>query len=85
MPIFSYADREQLQTIYGAYLKPILHKQIPGHPVWGNEAKVHAMACSMVQMYEQLKEAFSVDDYGHYLFTPRDLTQWVLSLLRLVS
>ena len=23
-----------------------------------------------------------MDDYGHYLFTPRDLTKWVMSLLR---
>lgn len=23
-----------------------------------------------------------MDDYSHYLFTPRDLTQWVVSLLR---
>lgn len=80
----SYSDREQLQAIYGAYLKPVLHKQIPGHPIWNNPSKVHAMACSMVQMYEQLKSSFSVDDFGHYLFTPRDLTQWVLSLLRSV-
>lgn len=30
----------------------------------------------------QVRDAFSVDDYSHYLFTPRDLTQWVLGLLR---
>lgn len=36
----------------------------------------------MVQVYEQVRSKFTVDDYGHYLFTPRDLTQWVLSLLR---
>ena len=23
-----------------------------------------------------------MDDYSHYVFTPRDLTQWVLGLLR---
>jgi len=54
------------------------------HPVWESGAKVHALSCSMVQTYEQLKEAFSVDDHSHYLFTPRDLTQWVSSLLRCV-
>lgn len=30
----------------------------------------------------QLKSRFTVDDYSHYLFTPRDLTKWCLSLLR---
>lgn len=30
----------------------------------------------------QLRSRFTVDDYSHYLFTPRDLTNWCLSLLR---
>ena len=30
----------------------------------------------------QLRGKFTVDDYSHYLFTPRDLTTWVLSFLR---
>ena len=29
-----------------------------------------------------MKNKFTVDDYRHYLFTPRDLTQWVKNLLR---
>ncbi len=36
----------------------------------------------MVQVYEQLRSKFTVDDYGHYLFTPRELTRWVMGLLR---
>nr|KAG5701774.1 hypothetical protein BaRGS_000764 [Batillaria attramentaria] len=77
-----YPGREQLQSIYGAYLKPILHRQLSQHPVWGSASKVHALAGSMVQFYEQLRARFTVDDYSHYLFTPRDLTLWVMSLLR---
>ncbi len=34
------------------------------------------------QVYDQLRAQFTVDDYGHYLFTPRDLTKWVMGLLR---
>lgn len=30
----------------------------------------------------QVRSRFTVDDYSHYLFTPRDLTSWVTSLLR---
>jgi dynein heavy chain 2 len=30
----------------------------------------------------QLQATFSVDDHGHYVFTPRDLTRWALGLLR---
>ncbi|XP_064610087.1 cytoplasmic dynein 2 heavy chain 1-like isoform X3 [Liolophura sinensis] len=77
-----YPDREQLQAIYAAYLTPVLGKQLGRHPVWGNPSKVHALAGSMVQLYEQVRGRFTVDDYSHYLFTPRDLTRWVLGFLR---
>lgn len=30
----------------------------------------------------QVRAKFTVDDYSHYLFTPRILTQWVLGLFR---
>jgi dynein heavy chain 2 len=36
----------------------------------------------MLDVYEQTKAKFLVDDYSHYLYTPRDLTKWVLGLLR---
>ena len=29
-----------------------------------------------------MRAQFTVDDYSHYLFTPRDLTLWAMSLLR---
>ncbi|XP_071126281.1 cytoplasmic dynein 2 heavy chain 1-like isoform X2 [Mytilus edulis] len=77
-----YPSKDQLQTIYTSYLTPILHKQLKKHPVWGSGSKIHALAGSMVQLYDQLKSRFTVDDYSHYLFTPRDLTNWCLSLLR---
>ncbi len=36
----------------------------------------------MLDVYEQTKLKFSVDDFSHYLYTPRDLTKWILGLLR---
>ncbi len=30
----------------------------------------------------QVRKHFTVDEYSHYIFTPRDLTQWVLGLMR---
>lgn len=32
--------------------------------------------------FVQLQNQFSVDEYSHYLFTPRDLTQWIVNLQR---
>ncbi|KAL2095874.1 hypothetical protein ACEWY4_008022 [Coilia grayii] len=77
-----YPDREQLQTIYGAYLQPVLQRTLGDHAAWGTAGKVHQLAGSLVQVYEQVKAKFTVDDYSHYLFTPCILTQWVLSLFR---
>ncbi|XP_059035365.1 cytoplasmic dynein 2 heavy chain 1 isoform X5 [Mustela lutreola] len=77
-----YPEREQLQTIYGAYLEPVLHKNLKSHSIWGSSSKIYLLAGSMVQVYEQVRAKFTVDDYSHYFFTPCILTQWVLGLFR---
>ncbi|EDO38992.1 predicted protein [Nematostella vectensis] len=77
-----YPDHSQLQAIYSAYLQPVLHKTLRSHPVWGSVRNIQTLAGSMVFVYDQIRAKFTVDDYSHYLFTPRDLTNWVLSLLR---
>ncbi|PNI44695.1 DYNC2H1 isoform 3 [Pan troglodytes] len=77
-----YPEREQLQTIYGAYLEPVLHKNLKNHSIWGSSSKIYLLAGSMVQVYEQVRAKFTVDDYSHYFFTPCILTQWVLGLFR---
>lgn len=79
---YRYPDNEQLQSIYGAYLQAALSSQLEKHQVWGNPSKVRALASTMVQVYEQVRQRFTADNYSHYLFTPRDLTRWVLGLLR---
>ncbi|NWH26647.1 DYHC2 protein, partial [Grus americana] len=77
-----YPERDQLQTIYSAYLEPVLQKNLKNHPIWGSLPKIHQLAGSMVQVYEQVRAKFTVDDHSHYLFTPCILTQWVLGLFR---
>ncbi|KAF4787703.1 hypothetical protein TURU_168391 [Turdus rufiventris] len=77
-----YPEREQLQIIYSAYLESVLQKNLKNHPVWGSLGKIHQLAGSMVQIYEQVRAKFTVDDHSHYLFTPCILTQWVLGLFR---
>ncbi|XP_074620352.1 cytoplasmic dynein 2 heavy chain 1-like [Acropora palmata] len=77
-----YADKDQLQAIYSAYLQPVLSASLKSHPVWGAVKNVHSLAGSMVAVYEQVRSKFTVDDHSHYLFTPRDLTNWILGLLR---
>ncbi|XP_047450013.1 cytoplasmic dynein 2 heavy chain 1 isoform X3 [Mugil cephalus] len=77
-----YPDREQLQTIYSSYLQPVLQHSLGSQAAWASTGKTHQLAGSLVQLYEQVKAKFTVDDHSHYLFTPCILTEWVLSLLR---
>ncbi|CAB3978327.1 cytoplasmic dynein 2 heavy chain 1-like [Paramuricea clavata] len=77
-----YADNEQLQAIYSAYLRPVLHHSLSSHPVWGAVKNIQTLAHTMITIYEQIRSKFTVDDRSHYLFTPRDLTNWVLALFR---
>ena len=42
---------------------------------WKADGTIRKLAQSMVEVYEKMKAKFSVDDYRHYLFNPRDLTQ----------
>ncbi|XP_076002176.1 cytoplasmic dynein 2 heavy chain 1 isoform X2 [Genypterus blacodes] len=77
-----YPDREQLQTIYSAYLQPVLQHSLGSQAAWASTGKTHQLAGSLVQLYEQVKAKFTVDDHSHYLFTPCILTEWVLSLMR---
>ncbi|XP_010008233.1 PREDICTED: cytoplasmic dynein 2 heavy chain 1-like, partial [Nestor notabilis] len=77
-----YPERDQLLAIYSAYLEPVLQKNLKNHRVWGSLPKIHQLAGFMVQVYEQVRAKFTVDDHSHYLFTPCILTQWVLGLFR---
>ncbi|XP_034023634.1 cytoplasmic dynein 2 heavy chain 1 [Thalassophryne amazonica] len=77
-----YPDREQLHTVYSVYLQPVLQHSLGSEAAWATSGRTHQLAGSLVQLYEQVKAKFTMDDHSHYLFTPCILTEWVLSLLR---
>lgn len=77
-------NKEYLEVVYTSYLGAVLRHISPNSQIWSNESKVGQLAGSMVSIYQQLKQTFSVDDQSHYLFTPRDLTEWCLGLIRYV-
>ncbi|KAI8842138.1 dynein heavy chain and region D6 of dynein motor-domain-containing protein [Chytridium lagenaria] len=78
----SYSDREQLQTVYRILCQPVLSTYFPSHKVWGLPKNVQRLSATMVSLYDQLSQKFTVDQYPHYLFTPRDLSNWVIGLTR---
>ncbi|KAJ3215292.1 Cytoplasmic dynein 2 heavy chain 1 [Dinochytrium kinnereticum] len=78
----SYSDREQLQTVYRILCQPVLSTFFPSHKVWGLPKNVQRLAATMVNVYDQVNQKFTVDQYLHYLFTPRDISNWVIGLTR---
>lgn len=82
-----YPDNEQLQSIYTSFFKVCLkisNKENGriGEAMWKSSQNVRKLCGSMITVYEKVRQKFSVDDYRHYLFSPRDLTEWCFGLLR---
>jgi len=86
-----YVAGEELVGVYASILESALvrdndssasNKLEISDPKWRNPSNLKKLADTMVQVFENVQSKFSVDDHRHYLFTPRDLTEWVLGLLR---
>lgn len=77
----AYPPREQLQAIYGIYLDAAL-SMLEDHATWKIKQNRQKLATCMVDIYEQVRAKFPADEYSHYLCTPRDITKWIMGLLR---
>ncbi|TMW62553.1 hypothetical protein Poli38472_005171 [Pythium oligandrum] len=79
-----YPSSEELQVVYATFLEAVFSAeaspQLPS--TWKDAGNRDKLARSLVEVYDATKSKFTVDDQRHYLFTPRDLTKWVFSLLR---
>ncbi|KAH9247140.1 hypothetical protein BASA81_015283 [Batrachochytrium salamandrivorans] len=80
----SYTDREQLHSIYRIFLSPILESCFPNHQVWSSPKNISRLASTIVGIFEQTVQQFTVDMFSHYLFTPRDLSRLIWSLDRFI-
>ncbi|XP_037092634.1 cytoplasmic dynein 2 heavy chain 1-like [Pollicipes pollicipes] len=76
-----YPELDQVQSIYAAYLTPILNG-MSGNVGEAWSAKVGQLAESTLKVYQQVQSSFSADDQSHYVFSMRNLTDWLLSLIR---
>eukprot|EP00727_Mastigamoeba_balamuthi_P008592 m51a1_g4355 putative cytoplasmic dynein 2 heavy chain 1 (4311) ;mRNA; f:228679-242475 len=77
----AYPEKEQLQDVYTTYLSTVVTAAVKTAQ-WKQQKNIERLAKTMVDVYEAVKAKFSVDEYPHYIFTPRDLTRWVLGLLQ---
>ncbi|CAM9392956.1 unnamed protein product, partial [Phaeothamnion confervicola] len=78
-----YPEAAELAAIYDVFLESAFTSRRNGgglDPRWEQPPEREKLARMMVDLYEQVKSRFSMDE--HYLFTPRDLTAWVRGLLR---
>jgi dynein heavy chain 2 len=76
-----YPETSELEAVYSIFLEAFVNS-VPGiEPAWQNSGKRDQLSQCMIEVYSNVTEKFSVDEQRHYLFTPRDLTQWVLGLL----
>ena len=78
-----YPDHEALVHIYSSFLTRVM-QAAPAlqDPAFRDAPAVRKLAATMVDVYDKLRQKLSVDDYRHYVFCPRDLTQWAFGLLR---
>lgn len=80
-----YPDAKELAAVYGAFMTAALG---PSSGVkladerFRSPAGLARLAQTMVDVYTAVRAKFSVDERRHYLFTPREVTAWVVGLLR---
>jgi dynein heavy chain 2 len=70
-----YNDRDSLIHIYKILITPILEHYLSGHEIWSLPKNLSKLASTFVDIYDEISKKFTVDQYSHYIFTPRDLTR----------
>ena len=78
MLFLDYPSDEEMDLIYTEYLKAILSSESLGKL---NNLASLLSSCSL-NIYKKIKENFTFDMYHHYIFTPRDISNWLIGLLR---
>eukprot|EP00659_Diplonema_papillatum_P018826 gene18826-29059_t len=79
----SYPDKESLTFIFTEFLQTLLQSaQLEKTSGGWSSGKGSDLAKVMVNVYEEVKRKWTVDDSSHYVFNPRDITAWILNLLR---
>ena len=78
----TYPAREQLQQVYTSYLNAVIRSRLTSHPIWSDRRNIEKLAGTLLELYDKVRDTFSVDEHRHYLVTPRDISAIVTGLLR---
>lgn len=79
---FSDPHADQLFTFSQSYLTLLTRTYWPTNPFTQDTKEIEAVAHGMVRVYTEVRKTFTPVKQGHYLFSPRDLTKWILGLMR---
>ena len=77
-----YPDTNELVTIYDSFLSIVLNNIPISDRKWVNSTDRERLASSIVEIYQKVKEKYTVDDCRHYLFTLRDITTLIKNISR---
>ncbi|GAB6032228.1 Cytoplasmic dynein 2 heavy chain 1 [Chamberlinius hualienensis] len=77
----SLPNEQYLKTICYSYLMSTF-AALSGHPIWNSSAKVHHLAGSMVNVYQQLTKMIAENEHHQYSFSLRHLVSWAAGLAK---
>jgi len=59
-----------------------MKKYIPNHPFAQKPQRIESLAAAMVKVFNESRGTFTPVAQSHYQFTPKDLANWVMGLMR---
>jgi dynein heavy chain 2 len=75
-----YAVAEELLPVYNSFMKTILsHSRFGNGSMAGSSKRLSSF---LIDLYSNVRSKFSVDEHRHYIFTPRNITYLIFSILR---
>ena len=77
-----YPETNELSLIYESFLSVVLNNTQLNDRKWMQSVERERLAAAIVEIYQKVREKFTVDDRRHYLFTLRDVTHVVKNLSR---
>ena len=75
-----YAIADELLPVYNSFMKTILSHDRFGKGSMAGSSK--RLSNFLIDLYSNVRSKFSVDEHRHYLFTPRNITYLIFSILR---
>lgn len=80
--VVDYPETSELVSVYDTFIGAVLSRVAVGDAKWSQPSERERLASGVVEVYQKIREKFTVDEHRHYLFTPRDVTSWVKNLCR---